>query len=115
MAMAIIASRPSVARSSGVEMVMPSTSVERIWSAPVEPMPARSRRSVRRTPVQRVPPTYGPPTSLETQVKVMSRSMSGISSRSSKLRLISWSTSPSMVSVHVSRSITGSVSRVSMR
>ena len=115
MPMAIIASRPSGATFSGVQMVMPSTSVERIWSAFVESMPARARTSVRGTPSQRAPPTYGPPTSLETQVRVMSRSMVSIAARSSKVSVTSWSTSPSMVSVQPSTSTAGNVSRVSTR
>ena len=54
-----------------------------------------------RTPIQRAPPTYGPPTLLETQVRVMSRSMSGIASRSSKVSSSDLSTMPSMVSVQL--------------
>ena len=95
--MAIIASRPSVATFSGVLIVMPSTSVDRIWSA-VSPTPAMSSRSVRRTPSQRAPPTYGPPTSLETQVSVMSRSIRSILVRSSNEKVCSFSTSPSITS-----------------
>ncbi len=115
MPIAIIASRPSVATSSGVLIVIPSTSVLRIWSADVASIPARSSRSVRRTPIQRAAPRYRPPTSLETQVRVMSRSMSGIASRSSRVNVTSRSTSPSMVSVQSSGSTSGSVSRVSTR
>ncbi len=91
-----MASRPSVASSYGVPMVMPSTSVLKIWSTP-SLTPAISSRSVRRTPIQRAPPTYGPPTLFETQVSVMSRSISGMSSRSWKLKVTFLSTIPSMV------------------
>ena len=68
-----------------------------------------------RTPIHRAPPTYSPPTLLETQVRVMSRSISGISSSSSKVNVSSWSTSPSMVSVQSSMSTMGVSSRVSTR
>ena len=53
---ASIASRPSVATFSGTLIVMPSTSVHRIWSESL-PTPARSRTSVSLTPSQRAPPT----------------------------------------------------------
>ena len=46
-------------RSAGVEIVIPSTSVERIWSALVLSMPARARTSVRRTPSQRAAADVG--------------------------------------------------------
>ena len=111
---AIMASRPSVASSYGVPIVMPSTSVLKIWSTPSW-TPASSRRSVRRTPIQRAPPTYGPPTLLETQVSVMSRSMRGIASRSSKVSSSSLSTIPSILSDQPSMSTIGTSSRVSTR
>ena len=76
-ATATSASRSSVSACTGVEIVIPSVEWLRIWSAPVR-TPARSSRSRVRTPSQRAPPTYGPPTSFETQVRVMSRSTSGI-------------------------------------
>ena len=67
------------------------------------------------TPSQRAPPTYVPPTSLLTQVRVMSRSTSGIAAISSKVKVSSWSTSPSMVSVQSSTPTVGTVRRVSTR
>ncbi len=96
-------------------IVIPSKSVERIWSAFVRSMPARSSTSVSRTPSQRAPPTYGPPTLLETQVSVMSRSIIGMSSSSSKVSVTSFWTSPSMVSVQSSLLTTGVSRRVSTR
>ena len=53
--------------------------------------------------------------SLETQVRVMSRSISGIASRSSNVKVCSRATSPSMVSDQESASTIGSESRVSTR
>ena len=53
--------------------------------------------------------------SLETQVSVMSRSMRGIDSRSSNVKVCSRVTSPSTVSDQESASTIGSVSRVSTR
>ena len=63
---------------------MPSVEWLKIWSTPGL-MPARSRRSLVRTPSQRAAPTYWPPTSFETQVRVMSRSTRGILSSSAKV------------------------------
>ena len=115
MPIAIIASRPSRATESGVEIVMPSTSVERIWSALVESMPALASTSASGMPSHRADPMYGPPTSFDTQVRVMSRSIVGIAASSSKVKVTSWSTSPSMVSVHESTSTVGRLRRVSTR
>jgi hypothetical protein len=70
-----------VTTAVGVPQVQPSTDRLSSWSAP-DRMPASSSSGPSRTPVQRALPTYGPPTSFETQVSVMSRSTSGIASRS---------------------------------
>ena len=62
-------------------MVSPSTLVDFTASAPCC-TPASRRRSAIGTPIQRALPAYGPPTSLDTQVRVMSRSISRRSSSS---------------------------------
>ena len=96
-------------------MVKPSTAVLRIWSALVLSIPARSSTSRRGTPSQRAAPTRLPPTSLLTQVSVMSCSTTFILVSSSKVRVTDLSTSPSMVSVQESTSTTGTVRLVSTR
>ncbi len=93
MATASIASRPSVTADVGVLQVQPSTERLRTCSAPAC-TPASSSSGASRTPVQRAVPTYGPPTSLDTQVRVMSRSTSGRRSRSSKDSVSGRSTMP---------------------
>ena len=60
----------------GVPTVNPSTDRLTIWSAPGSGS-ASSSSSRSGAPIQRALPTYGPPTWFETQVSVMSRSMSG--------------------------------------
>ncbi len=83
---ASIASRPSMTSSTGVPSVMPSTDRATSWSAGPPRRggltPASRSRSARRTPIQRALPTYGPPTSLDTHVRVMSRSINSRASRS---------------------------------
>ena len=60
---------------------MPLTSRQTSWSLP-DRMPFSRRKAPRGTPIQRAVPASRPPTSLETQVSVMSRSMR--SSRSNR-------------------------------
>ena len=95
-------------------MVIPSVEWLKIWSTPGR-TPARSSRSLVRTPSQRAAPTYGPPTSFETQVRVMSRSTSGIVSSSSKVSENGRSTSPSTVSFQPSTETRGITRAVSIR
>ena len=75
------ASRSSVSASSGVVTVKPSTLVESTQSAPACG-PAIASTSAIRTPCQRALPARSPPTSLETQVRVIIRSIDGIAIRS---------------------------------
>ena len=76
MAMATIASRPSVTAAIGVLAVHPSTDRDSSWSAPgVDPGVGEEVLHPHTEP-PRVP-GVGPPTSFETQVRVRSRSTSG--------------------------------------
>ena len=75
-ATASIASRPSIATAVGVPTVNPSTERPTIWSAPGSGS-ASSSSSRSGAPIHRALPMYGPPTGFETQVSVMSRSISG--------------------------------------
>src|SRR5215467_4624635 len=68
--MASSASLPSIAVCTGVPDVNPSEDVQYSWSAPAL-IPASRGSAPRLVPSQRALPTYGPPTSLETQVRVM--------------------------------------------
>jgi hypothetical protein len=77
---ASIASRPSRTTAVGVPIVMPSVDVPTIWSA-AACTPASRSSGASAAPSQRAVPTRSPPTSLETQVIVMSRSTSGRPSR----------------------------------
>lgn len=81
---ASIESRPSMTSSTGLPMVIPSTERATSWWAgpPFDGglTPHWRRRSARRTPIHRALPTYGPPTSFETQASVMFRSISGMRS-----------------------------------
>ena len=61
---------------SGCRSTCRRSSGETIWSAPAW-TPACSRTVASGTPIQRAFPTYSPPTSLETHVRVMSRSIVG--------------------------------------
>ena len=107
--------RPSSATSSGVLIVKLLTAVLRIWSALVLAMPARSKTSFSGTPSQRAALMRLPPTSLLTQVSVMSCSTTSMSISPSKVNVTFWSTSPSTVSSQESTSTTGTVRLVSTR
>ena len=71
---ASIASRPSITTAAGLPTVNPSTERETSWSA-AGSTPASSSKGFSGTPTQRALPMYGPPTSFETHVSVMSRSI----------------------------------------
>ncbi len=114
MAIAIIASLPSSRTASGVLAVKPSTEELSTWSAAAFGW-ARRSRSATRTPRNRVLPQYGPPIGLETQVRVMSRSIIGIASNSAQVSWNGAATMPSTCSVHVSVDTRGSTRAVSMR
>ena len=81
MAKANSASRSSVSAASGVVTVKPSTLVDSTQSAPACG-PACFSTSAIRTPCQRALPARSPPTSLETQVRVIIRSIDGMAIRS---------------------------------
>jgi hypothetical protein len=74
-------------------MVMPSAERATTWSAPGS-MPISRSNGASGTPSQRAVPMYGPPTSLETQLRVMSRSIRGRLSRSVKDSSVSLPTMP---------------------
>lgn len=117
---ASIASRPSMTVSTGVPMVMPSTERVMIWLAgpPRDGgfTPASRSRSASRTPIHRALPTYGPPTSLDTQVRVMSRSMISRRNRSLKLSVTGRSTPlPWILSLQSFASMRGTTRAVSTR
>ena len=76
---ASIASSTSSAERVGAPMVMPLTERQTSWELP-DRMPFSRRNAPSGTPIQRAVPASLPPTSLETQVSVTSRSM-----RSSRL------------------------------
>jgi hypothetical protein len=63
-------------------MVMPSWDRHSSWSLP-ERIPFSRSSAPSGTPIQRAVPASPPPTSLETQVSVMSRSMTSSRSNSS--------------------------------
>ena len=88
--------------------------VDRTASAPAR-TPASRRMSAIGTPIQRALPTYGPPTSLETQVRVTSRSTSRRARMSSKPRSSSLSTRPCTRRRQLAESTCGTVSDVSTR
>ena len=90
---ASIASRPSITTDTGEPAVQPSDERLTNWSEPAA-TPASASRSRSGTPIQRAEPAYWPPTSLDTQVRVMSRSIIGRARRSAKLRRSSRSTMP---------------------
>ena len=98
----------------GVEMVMPSVDSLRIWSTPLLTL-ARSSRSRTRTPSQRVELMYGPPTSLLTQLRVMSCSIIGMASRSLNDSVNGCSTWPLTSSFQSATSIRGITRAVSTR
>ena len=114
MPIATIELRSSVTASSGVPADHLSALVVLIASAPAL-TPAIARRSLTSTPVQTALPTYGPPTSLETQVNVTRWSTSGMSSRSRNERLSSWSTMPWMRRFQPSAGTSGIRNAVSTR
>ncbi len=106
--------------STGVPIVIPSTERDTIWSAgpPFDGgfTPASRSRSARRTPIHRAVPTYGPPTWLDTQVRVMSRSTSSRPRRSWKVRVTGRATPfPWIRSRHRSASTRGTTKAVSTR
>ena len=104
----------SVSAPSGVPMVMLSALVVLTASAPSW-TPARASRSRTGMPSQAALPTYGPPTSFDTQVRVMRLSTRRSLSRSRKLSSSSWSTMPWMRSVYPSTGTFGTLSAVSTR
>ena len=75
------ASRPSLSAASGVEALKPSELPESTMSASGR-TPARRSTSITGTPSQVALPASVPPTSLETHVRVSTRSTSGSPSRS---------------------------------
>ena len=114
MATASSAFRPSMTVSIGVPQVHPSAEVLRIWSAPRLTRASRSR-AARLAPSHRALPTYGPPTWLDTQARVMSASVSGRFSSWSKVMSSSRSTRPCTRRCHVSGGTWGRLSDVSTR
>ena len=100
--------------ASGVEMVIPSAADDSTWSA-LARAPARRSSPASGTPSQRALPLYVPPTSFETQTRVMSASVSGIRSNSPKVTSSSRSTIPSIRSVQSRGESCGSTRSVSTR
>ena len=111
---ASIASRPSITTAVGLPTVNPSTERETSWSA-AGSTPASSSKGFSGTPTQRALPMYGPPTSFETHVSVMSRSISSRATSCSKSRVISRSTMPWIRSVQSSARTAGTSRAVSTR
>ena len=82
---ASIASSTSSALRVGAPIVIPSSDRHSSWSLPGR-IPFSRSRDASGTPIHRALPTSAPPTSLETQVSVMSRSItSARSKRSSRV------------------------------
>jgi hypothetical protein len=103
-----------VSASSGVPQVQPSTLVESTMSAPACGR-ARASSGAIGVPNQRALPTRSPPTSLETQARVMSRSTSGPRRRSSKPIDTSCPTIPWILRRQSAAVMRGVTSVVSMR
>ncbi len=93
--------RPSMIVSTGVEIVIPSAPPRRAPGRRRAGCPPGASSAGRLAPSHRALPAYGPPTSLETQTRVMSCSMSGSPSRSANVSSISRSTMPVMRSVQL--------------
>ena len=79
---ASIASSTSRALRVGAPIVMPSSDRHSSWSLPGR-IPFSRSRAASGTPIHRALPASAPPTSLETQVSVMSRSMTSARPRRS--------------------------------
>jgi hypothetical protein len=114
LAMTSSASRPSRSTSTGVPTVKPSTLVDNNMSAS-RCTPTSSRRSAIGKPTQVALPASSPPTSFETQVNVIRRSMGVRRSNWSQLSVTSRSTMPWMRRRQSSVVRRGTCSAVSMR